>query len=66
MLDRLESLEKSNPKEYWQLFDKLKNSEQDPTSNSIPMDEWVHYYSHLLSPRAIDEEREVLIKEQLH
>ena len=66
MIDRLEALEKSNPKEYWQIFDKLKNSEQDAAGNSIPMDEWVHYYSQLLSPRPIVDEREALIKEQLH
>ena len=28
--------------------------------------EWVHCHSNLISPRAIDEEREVLTKEQLH
>ena len=66
MIDRLEALEKSNPKEYWQIFDKLKNSEQDAVGNSIPMDEWVHYYSQLLSPRPIVAEWEALIKEQLH
>ena len=55
ILDNLEMLEKSNPKEYWALFKQLKNNENNMNKEeNIPEEKWINHYNKLLGPKNID------------
>jgi len=55
ILDRLENLEKSNPKEYWNLFNKLKSEKKSGQGgDNISETEWIKHYTKLLGPKEYD------------
>ena len=69
LYDRLVSLSKDNPKEYWDLFNELKNCHGDMNINSydcpIKDEEWLKHYTNLLGPQKLDENRIKSIRNQI-
>ena len=45
----LDSLEKSNPRQFWKLFSDLKGLNDSYKTNPIPLRDWVDHFTHLLS-----------------
>ena len=66
--DKLESLSNDNPKEYWELFDKMKdchkNNNHDNNDCPIKHNEWIDHYLKLLGPQKYDPEREIAIRDE--
>ena len=56
LYDRLESMSNENPKEYWELFEKLQNCQGNNVNVDSPIDdrEWVDHYLKLLGPKVYD------------
>ena len=50
ILAKLEELKSTNPREHWQLLNKLRNSEKPDHSTSIKPDEWISHFNKLLTP----------------
>ena len=51
LLNKLDNLQENNPKEYWNLLDKLKkiNDNSNASSNNVPLNEWHAYFKTLLT-----------------
>ena len=66
LYDKLVQVSYDNPKEYWELFDKLQKSQSNDKieNNECPIkdEEWVKHYSKLLGPQKFDESRLRTIK----
>ena len=62
LYDRLETLSEDNPKEYWELFNKMKNCHKfnGHDHNDCPINdaEWIDHYFRLLGPQKYNSERE--------
>ena len=70
LYDRLVRLSKDNPKEYWDLFNEIKNC--DSSSNNINSEncpikdeEWIRHYKHLLGPKKMDDSRVKSVSDQI-
>ena len=61
LYDKLEKISTENPKEYWELFDKLKscpkNSNQVNNDCPIKDEEWIAHYLKLLGPQQYNSDR---------
>ena len=68
LYDRLENLSNDNPKEYWELFDRMKkchkNDSQDRDDCPIKDDEWIDHYLKLLGPQQYDSERVKAVRDE--
>ena len=68
LYDKLESLSNDNPKEYWELFDKMKdchkNSNSGHNESPIKDEEWIDHYLKLLGPQKYDSERERAVRDE--
>ena len=59
LYNKLENLNEENPKEYWSLFEKLKDCQNDSnTREECPIDdkEWIDHYTKLFGPRQYDKD----------
>ena len=69
LYSRIEELYDGNPKEYWELFDKLKKChDQDTSSNEsclIDDKEWINHYIKLLGPKVYNEDIANKIKAEI-
>ena len=66
IISRLEALEKTNPKEYWSLFDKLKRCDENaPSDSTVCIEEWLSHYSKLLGKHNIEKSKHEQIIKQL-
>ena len=50
ILSKLEELKSKNPREHWQLLNKLRNQEKQDYSSSINADEWISHFNKLFTP----------------
>lgn len=59
LYNRLENLSEENPKEYWTLFEKLKNCHNYNENEECPIDDkdWIKHYTKLFGPRQYDKDR---------
>ena len=65
LYDKLESLSNDNPKEYWELFDKMKDCHNRANNDSPINDkEWIDHYLKLLGPQKYDPEREKAVRDE--
>ena len=59
-------MENKNPKAYWQLFKKLKEtSDNDEQAEYISEQEWVEHYKHLLGSKLIKKYKSQRIIEEI-
>lgn len=69
LYDRLVNLSNDNPKEYWELFNELKNSNVDFNTNRqdclIKDEEWIKHYTQLLGPKKLDESKIKYIRDEI-
>ena len=66
IINNLEDLEKSNPKEYWTLFDNLKNMDNtESIHDNIPDHDWIKHYTTLLGPKNYDYDRTAEIRSKI-
>ena len=69
LYDRLVNLSNDSPKEYWDLFNELKNFNGDSNINKqdcpIKDEEWIKHYTDLLGPKKLDESRIRYIRDQI-
>ena len=66
ILNNLEDLEDTNPKEYWALFNKLKSDKcSGKNKNNVPEKEWLNHYSNLLGPKIALKPREPNIEKMI-
>ena len=56
LYDKLETMSNENPKEYWQIFEKLQNYQGNNDNTDSPIDdkEWIDHYVKLLGPKVYD------------
>ena len=66
---RIEELHNENPKEYWELFDQLKDCDDNTnTSSNCPIDEneWINHYTKLLGPKRHDADKAKEIEKEVN
>ena len=64
--NKLEEMDKTNPKAYWELFHSLKNC-NNSTNRACPIDnqEWIKHYTKLLGTKKYDESKVNNIKNEI-
>ena len=69
LYSRIEELHDGNPKEYWDLFEKLKQCHDHETGNNesclIDDKEWINHYIKLLGPKVYNEDIANKIKAEI-
>ena len=65
--NKLEQFSSSNPKEYWELFNELKNSNGQKDKGSCPIDEndWINHYTKLLGSKTYEANKLEDIKKKI-
>ena len=66
LYNRLEEMNEKNPKEYWELFDKLRKNKHT-ADNVCPINdqEWIKHYLKLLGPRKYNDTRLKQIRDEI-
>ncbi len=70
LYNRLVNMSENNPKEYWELFNELKKSNDDINVNDqdcpIKDEEWIKHYKDLLGPQKMDHIRTKLVRDEIN
>ena len=66
LYDKLEAMDQTDPKEYWELFDALKKSQNSEVSSCpIQKRQWIDHYLKLLGPKQYSDSKLDLIRNEI-
>jgi hypothetical protein len=65
IINKLDSLYESNPKEYWKLLDQLKSKDNSFSEDAsyVPENEWYDYFKHLNEDTFTDKKIDKLLND---